>query len=98
MGCTVRELLGRVSSEELTDWMAYYRLEPFGEERADLRAGIIAAVMANAMSGKSSRKFTADEFMPKFGPKPEPTPDELRTKLMAMAVAAGCRVDPKRGT
>jgi hypothetical protein len=44
---TVGELLARISSAELTEWMAYDAIEPFGEERADLRAGIVAAVTAN---------------------------------------------------
>lgn len=31
----------------LTEWIAYYTLEPFGEERADLRAGVLASLLAN---------------------------------------------------
>jgi hypothetical protein len=44
---TVAELLARISSAELTEWMAFDAIEPFGEARADLRAGIVAAVTAN---------------------------------------------------
>jgi len=32
----VRELLARIGSDELTEWMAFYQLEPFGDMRADL--------------------------------------------------------------
>lgn len=32
---TVAELLDRMSSREFSEWMAYYGIEPFGEERAD---------------------------------------------------------------
>jgi hypothetical protein len=52
LGCTVEELLNRVSSAELTEWMAYARLEPFGPHREDLRAGVIASVMATAPQGQ----------------------------------------------
>jgi hypothetical protein len=37
----------RAVLHELAEWAAYYQCEPFGEERADLRAGIVASVIAN---------------------------------------------------
>jgi hypothetical protein len=33
LGCTVAELLDRISSAELTEWMAWYRVEE--EDRAE---------------------------------------------------------------
>lgn len=65
---TVAELLSRISSRELSEWMAYAEVEPFGEERADLRSGIIASTVANtARDPKKRRKpYSADEFMPHF--------------------------------
>ena len=44
---TVREMLGRMSSAEFTEWVAYYSIEPFGEFRRDLQAGIVASTLAN---------------------------------------------------
>ena len=44
--------------------MAFYRLEPFGEERADVRAGIVASVIANVNRRKGAKAFTARDFMP----------------------------------
>jgi hypothetical protein len=52
--------------------MAYYEMEPFGEERADLRSGIVASTVANAhRDAKRRRKpFRPLDFMPRFdGPK-----------------------------
>jgi hypothetical protein len=46
-GCSVSELLSRTSSAELTEWMAYYRIEPWGTEADDIRTGIIASTEAN---------------------------------------------------
>ena len=65
---TVAELLSRVSSRELSEWMVYYEQEPFGEERGDLRAGIVASTVANANRDpkKQKKPFTAQDFMPSF--------------------------------
>ncbi len=64
LGKTVGELSEELSDAELQEWMAFYRLEPFGEERADLRAGIVAATVANANRGKRGRVLKPTDFMP----------------------------------
>lgn len=48
--------------------MAYYELEPFGEERADLRSGIVASTVANAHRDPKRRRkpFRPLDFMPRF--------------------------------
>ena len=43
--------------------MAYYRIEPFGEERADLRQAITSSLIANAFRGKKQRAHKPEEFM-----------------------------------
>jgi inner membrane protein involved in colicin E2 resistance len=48
----------------LTEWEIYAAIEPWGEERADLRAGIIASVIANVNRGKGQKAFTPQMFMP----------------------------------
>jgi hypothetical protein len=48
----VRELLARVGSDELTEWMAFYQLEPFGEMRADLRSGVVAVDLCQRPSNQ----------------------------------------------
>ena len=63
---TVGELLSRISSRELTEWQAYYSLDPFGEDRADLRAGIIAATTANMLRAKGAKGYKPQDFMPRF--------------------------------
>ena len=60
------ELLATVSSIELSEWMEFDRLEPFGDGRADLRAGIIASTVAN-YSGKTLKEdisLNPSDFMP----------------------------------
>ena len=63
----MRELQLRLNSREFAEWLAYYNLEPWGEERADLRAGIIAATVANAAPGRRGRTFQPKDFMPFTG-------------------------------
>jgi len=54
-----------LDSHQLSEWMAYYTIEPFGQYPEFLRAGIIAATVANVHQGKKGRTFTAEDFMPK---------------------------------
>jgi hypothetical protein len=62
---TRAELLARISSEELTEWMCYYNLEPFGESQQEYRAALLASVMANTARDEKKHKepFKPDEFM-----------------------------------
>ena len=78
---TVRELLSRIDSHELSEWIAYQGIEPFGEERADLRSGIIAAVTANAWRGKGDKAMSPQDFMP-FYEKPEPVRSPEREQTL----------------
>ena len=91
MGCTVRELLGRIDSHELSEWQAYYTLDPFGEERADLRAGIIASVIANVnRDPKKGPPFKPSQFMPLIEEeeKVEQTQEVQMSVLASIARAA----------
>jgi hypothetical protein len=46
--------------------MADAIVEPWGEERADLRMAIIATIFANAHRGPKQPPFAVADFMPKF--------------------------------
>lgn len=83
---TVGELLSRISSRELSEWMAYAQLEPWGEMRADLRAGIVASTMANTARDPKKRKkpFAPEEFMPQFDKEPQ-TPEEQKAHMETLA-------------
>lgn len=78
-------MLSEISSRAFAEWMAYSRLEPWGEERDDLRMGIIASTIANANRGKGQKPFKPQQFMPDFEPEDE---DTARARLMAKAMAA----------
>ena len=66
---TVGELLYRVSSDELTEWLAYSRIEPFGGHWEDFRTGQVCATVAN-FAGKALKDgsdITPDHFFPTLG-------------------------------
>jgi hypothetical protein len=83
---TVQELLARVSSRELSEWRAYFMLEPFGEERADMRAAIVASTVANTARDPKRRRrpFQASEFMPRFEWKKERQGWEEQLRIVEM--------------
>ena len=73
--------------------MAYDSLEPFGEERADLRMGVIASTIANVNRGKNTKAFSAQDFMPKFGQQEEEEPykqstEEIKKVMMGIVEAS----------
>lgn len=64
---SLRKLKETITTRDFQGWQRYYRIEPWGERRADLRAGIVAAAVRNAMRGRGSRAFRAQDFLPEFG-------------------------------
>jgi len=62
----VAELLDRISSAELTEWAAFYQLEPFGTEVDMLGHAITAATIANVNRGKGHKALSPKDFMPEF--------------------------------
>lgn len=63
---SVRKMLGEMSLRELGQWWALWQIDPWGEERADLRSGITDYVIAetNRDPRKRSQPFSPRDFMP----------------------------------
>lgn len=57
-------MLTELSSWQIAEWMAYYNLEPFGEQVEWLRSGAICSVIANVNRGQKGKVFTPEDFMP----------------------------------
>jgi len=51
-----------LGSGELTEWKAYYSIEPFGQERDNFNTAMVAATVAN-YSGKLRTAKKLDDFM-----------------------------------
>lgn len=56
-----------MSWPQFVEWAVYGRLDPFGEERADLRAALITAKIHNVNVTKKSDLASPADFMPNFG-------------------------------
>ena len=76
---SVRDAQARIDAREFAEWMAYYTLEPWGEERADLSRAVIAAAVANTTRRKGSRAYRPMDFQPDYDP--EPAVDRVTRKL-----------------
>ena len=74
-----------MSYREFRGWQEYYKVEPFGEKRADLRAALIACVIANANRGKNSRVFKVEDFMLRFGPPKQQSVEQMKAILKGLA-------------
>ena len=63
------ELLGRISSQELTEWMALFEMDRFGETNMEYRAALITSMIANGMRDPEQHReaYAPAEFMrPEF--------------------------------
>ncbi len=76
-------LLQSLTSRQFAEWMAFYSLDPFGDQRADLRAGIVAATMNNRWRQKNENPMQPSEFMP-FKEVHEQTPEEMQRQLRSI--------------
>lgn len=81
-----RHLQQHLTSQDITEWMAYESLEPFGEARMDLRIGTLISMFYNA--NRDSKQDPAGkvwfDFLPNVnapqqdrpvGPDPDLDPD-----------------------
>lgn len=87
----VSELLDRVDAYEMTEWMAYERIDPFGNQRQDYHMAMICSSLYNVIQsfGKQRKTFTPDQFMPEFGGKQEKGEDELLAIVEQLNAAFG---------
>jgi len=76
----VDHLLDSLSSKQISEWVAFHSLEPFGDEWR--QAGVIAATIAEAFrdSKKRPKPFIPDDFIPT-----RESPQKDSSQLLAMA-------------
>lgn len=90
LGRTVNELEQTLGSGELSEWKAYYSIEPFGQERDNWNAAIVAATVAN-YSGKLKTAKNIDDFM---FTHPQIKRDKETKKTLAMMKAMAIKKCP----
>lgn len=69
---------------EFAEWMAYDAIEPFGEERADLRNGIACAVIASVAPTRTPREHKPSDFMPRFEKSRSAPSEEIVAQKISM--------------
>jgi hypothetical protein len=60
LGKTIGEIEATMGSAELSDWMDYYQIEPFGAWRDNFHSAQISALIYNVNRGKQKPVKTAD--------------------------------------
>jgi Protein of unknown function (DUF4035) len=83
MGRTVRELLSSLDSEEIAEWAAFYRLDPFGGIRGDYQAAVVAQVVAQA-NAKKDHTFKLSDFLLKWGTKEQKDRGMSQQEILSM--------------
>ena len=63
MGMTVDELGARMSAAEFFEHWADYLIDPWGEQRADLRSGVVASILYNVYRAKGKSEKSASDFV-----------------------------------
>lgn len=95
LGCTVSELLDRVDSAELTEWIAFDSVEPIGAWRFDFQFGMLMALQANMHRRPGRKPYEPQDFMP-FLPKPEQDLNIMQDQFMAFAQKFNERLQQKQ--
>ena len=89
---TVEKLLTTTTARELLEWQAYDSIQPFGDERADLRAASIRhAVLSPHL--KKGKKMTLKDCMLNFEAKKKQTASEMEQMLKSLVRAKGGKIN-----
>lgn len=56
------DMLARMSSHRLTEWMAYAQVEPFGDELMDVHFATLEALIRNANRGQNEQAVEPEKF------------------------------------
>jgi len=78
---SVREAQQRIDSAEFAEWIAYHRIDPFGEFRDDYRFAMLCDVICKMQGTKNKTK--AEDFLLDFEPKEKKSQsvDEMKNAL-----------------
>ena len=89
LGLPRAEMLARMSSAELSEWVAFSTLEPFGAEASYFGHAITASTIANVNRQKGQRVYKVDEFVPKFERKKAQSVDQMLQVAEMMTIGLG---------
>ena len=86
---TVDEMLHRMSSRELAEWMAFSELEPFGGQQEDGRFGVIACLIASIYRGKNSPVPSPGDFFTSLKVDGSEKPQQTEADMKRILLRAG---------
>jgi len=78
-----------LSDRQISDWTAYYQLEPWGEDRADLR---MARQIWAILQPQSKKTLDETDFLFEFGPKQRQSAEDRKRKAMRITAGLGGRI------
>ena len=83
MTTDVDGMLERMSAEQFCEWRAFYTIDPWGPERADLRSGVECSVMDACHRTKGRVKRPKDYMLNFDGPeeRQQQKEQEMRAKV-----------------
>lgn len=84
---TVRELLARIDSQELSEWMAFARVQPFGDRRMDERFGILCSALWNISGKVANEPLQPGDFFATLGKLDRQPQSAEEQKLICSAIA-----------
>ena len=90
---TVKQLLANISSIEISEWMAYARIEPFGEKRADLRAASIAQAVLMPHIKKGKKKPSLADCCLTFGRPKQMSMKDIENFFKSLTKKMGGTID-----
>jgi len=73
-------LIEQLSSRQISEWIAFARIQPLGESRSDWRMGRLAALIANIHRAKDAPEYRPEDFYEPYEP---PSQDDLSARLQA---------------
>lgn len=80
-------MLERLNSVQITEWQAFFRLEPFGHNMDYYMLGQIASLLYNAYRGKGKSARKPMDFVPFYkGPGEKQDAEEIKSVLLEHAV------------
>lgn len=76
-------LLAEIPAPLFDEWMAFYSLDPWGENRADFRIAQLTTRVYNYLRSAEEKPYSPVDFMPYVDKPPPPSPEELQERLLA---------------
>lgn len=77
-----------MSSLEFSEWLAFSRVEPIGQDREDLRTALLCSVLTNLQIPKGKKKVSVSDFILNYWEEKSEQSEEGMLALAEYAVQA----------